>query len=64
MLLSNGEVMGNGVVKTAGYEDDTSRHWATYRDPWPKPCYLFAIVAGNPLLNTCRPLHERVLRSV
>lgn len=23
------------------------RHFACWADPWPKPCYLFALVAGN-----------------
>ena len=22
------------------------RHFAVWEDPWPKPCYLFALVAG------------------
>ncbi|MCV2863656.1 aminopeptidase N [Albidovulum sediminicola] len=35
VLLSN----GNPVAKGAG--------WAEWNDPWPKPAYLFALVAGN-----------------
>ncbi|MYI69343.1 MAG: aminopeptidase N [Boseongicola sp. SB0673_bin_14] len=35
VLLSN----GNPVAKGSG--------WAEWRDPWPKPSYLFALVAGD-----------------
>jgi aminopeptidase N len=44
ILLSNGncEATGEG-------EDDT--HWAEWYDPWPKPCYLFALVAGELVAN-------------
>ena len=40
VLLSNGNLVGAGDV--AG----TSRHFAVWHDPFPKPCYLFALVAG------------------
>ena len=39
VLLSN----GNPVAE--GREGD--RHWITWDDPHPKPCYLFALVAGD-----------------
>ncbi|MDD4928114.1 MAG: aminopeptidase N [Gallionella sp.] len=39
-LLSN----GNPV---AGGEEAGGRHWATWQDPHPKPCYLFAMVAAR-----------------
>ena len=39
-LLSN----GNPV---AGGEEEGGRHWATWQDPFPKPCYLFAVVAAK-----------------
>lgn len=39
VLLSN----GNCIAK--GSEGD--RHWAKWEDPWKKPCYLFALVAGD-----------------
>lgn len=39
-LLSN----GNQIVK--GDLSD-GRHYVTWKDPFPKPCYLFALVAGN-----------------
>ncbi len=40
ILLSN----GNPV---AGGELEGDRHWARWEDPFPKPSYLFALVAGD-----------------
>ena len=40
VLLANGNPAGQGVL-------DDGRHWARWDDPHPKPCYLFALVAGN-----------------
>ena len=40
VLLSNGNPVASG-------EADGGRHWVTWEDPWPKPCYLFALVAGD-----------------
>lgn len=40
ILLSNGNPMGAG-------EDGDGRHWCRWEDPFKKPCYLFALVAGN-----------------
>ncbi|MDB5670670.1 MAG: aminopeptidase, partial [Alphaproteobacteria bacterium] len=37
VLLSNGDPVGSGEI-------DGGRHWAEWRDPYPKPCYLFALV--------------------
>jgi len=44
VLLSNGNrvASGNGA---------NGRHWAEWEDPFPKPCYLFALVAGNLTAN-------------
>ena len=42
VLLSNGNKLAEGPVK-----DQPDRHFALYEDPFPKPTYLFAIVAGN-----------------
>ena len=39
ILLANGNPGGTGR--------DGNRHWAEWDDPWPKPCYLFAAVAGD-----------------
>ncbi|HYN46941.1 MAG TPA: aminopeptidase N [Allosphingosinicella sp.] len=44
ILLSNGDPVGAG-----GLED--GRHWAEWHDPFPKPCYLFAMVAGDLVAN-------------
>ncbi|MGB0468243.1 MAG: aminopeptidase N [Pontibacterium sp.] len=40
VLLSNGNPVEQG-------ETDTGRHWVTWQDPFPKPAYLFALVAGD-----------------
>ncbi|HVZ90162.1 MAG TPA: aminopeptidase N [Rhizomicrobium sp.] len=39
-LLSNGNLVESGEL--AG-----GRHYAVWNDPFPKPCYLFALVAGD-----------------
>ncbi len=41
VLLSNGNLIEAG--KIAG----TARHYAIWHDPYPKPCYLFAVVGGD-----------------
>ena len=41
VLLSNGNLVSSGDV--AG----TSRHFAVWHDPFPKPSYLFALVGGK-----------------
>lgn len=40
VLLSNGNPTGSGPA-------DDGRHWATWEDPFKKPAYLFALVAGD-----------------
>src|SRR3954447_2770891 len=40
LLLSNGN-------RVAAGEAENGRHWAEWHDPFPKPCYLFALVAGD-----------------
>jgi aminopeptidase N len=40
ILLTNGNFL-------AGGESQDGRHWAEWQDPFPKPCYLFALVAGD-----------------
>jgi len=40
VLLSNGNLVAEGTR-------DDGRHYATWHDPHPKPCYLFALVAGD-----------------
>jgi len=39
-LLSNGNLMESGALPNG-------RHFAVWNDPFPKPCYLFALVAGE-----------------
>src|SRR5205807_1687115 len=41
VLLANGNFVRSGDV--AG----TNRHFAVWHDPFPKPCYLFALVGGK-----------------
>ena len=40
VLLSNGNLVEQGEL-------DNGRHWATWKDPFKKPSYLFALVAGK-----------------
>ena len=40
VLLSNGNCIDQGVAAQG-------RHWCKWHDPFKKPCYLFALVAGN-----------------
>jgi aminopeptidase N len=44
ILLSNGELIAEG-------DAGDGRHWAEWHDPWPKPSYLFALVAGDLVAN-------------
>jgi aminopeptidase N len=44
ILLSNGDKTGEGDL-------DDGRHWAQWVDPFPKPSYLFALVAGTLSAN-------------
>jgi aminopeptidase N len=39
-------LLANGNLESAG-EAEAGRHWAVWRDPFKKPCYLFALVAGD-----------------
>lgn len=40
VLLSNGNKIAQGELAD-------NRHWVTWEDPFNKPCYLFALVAGQ-----------------
>ena len=40
VLLSNGNCLAAGSLPDGG-------HWSEWEDPWPKPSYLFALVAGD-----------------
>ena len=39
-------LLANGNLVAQGSETD-GRHWATWEDPFPKPSYLFAVVAAR-----------------
>ncbi len=40
ILLSNGNKTGSGEL-------ENNQHWVSWEDPFKKPCYLFALVAGD-----------------
>lgn len=40
VLLSNGNLTNSG-------QTGNNRHWVEYKDPWPKPSYLFATANGD-----------------
>ena len=40
VMLSNGNESARGDLQN-------NRHWVRWEDPFPKPCYLFALVAGR-----------------
>lgn len=40
VLLSNGNLIASGKTSDG-------KHWAKWEDPFKKPCYLFALVAGD-----------------
>ena len=44
ILLANGNCTASG-------ENDDGTHWAEWNDPFPKPSYLFALVAGDLTAN-------------
>ena len=45
ILLCNGN-------RVAAGENADGTHWAEWHDPWPKPSYLFALVAGDLVANS------------
>ncbi|MEN9717987.1 MAG: aminopeptidase [Pseudomonadota bacterium] len=47
ILLSNGNCTATGA-------GPNGTHWAQWQDPWPKPSYLFALVAGDLVANSDR----------
>ena len=50
-LLANGNLVAQGGGEPAGWfaqaPGSAGRHWAKWDDPFPKPSYLFAMVAAN-----------------
>ena len=55
VLLSNGNLVERGVL------DGGKRHYAMWHDPFPKPCYLFALVGGDlgSIASTFRTMSGR-----
>ncbi|HEU4497975.1 MAG TPA: aminopeptidase N, partial [Sphingomicrobium sp.] len=47
ILLANGNLVASG-------DAEDGRHWAEWEDPFPKPSYLFALVAGDLSANRDR----------
>ena len=47
VLLSNGNCIAQG-------DNGDGTHWAEWHDPFPKPSYLFALVAGDLVANSDR----------
>ncbi|MBA3862877.1 MAG: aminopeptidase N [Erythrobacter sp.] len=56
VLLCNGNRVAEGV-------NGDGTHWAEWHDPWPKPSYLFALVAGDLVANS-KPFTTTSGRSV
>ncbi len=62
VLLSNGNLIAQGDSK-----DRPGWHWAHWQDPFPKPSYLFALVAGNLVVtetNIVQPSGKKALLQV
>jgi aminopeptidase N len=53
LLLSNGNLLEQGIVEINDNDsndnnnNENQRHYAIWSDPYPKPSYLFALVAGK-----------------
>jgi len=56
VLLCNGNKVAEG-------DGEGGTHWAEWHDPWPKPSYLFALVAGDLVANS-KPFTTQSGRSV
>ncbi len=58
VLLSNGNPGEVGDIPGAG------RHFAVWNDPFPKPCYLFALVAGDlaGVFDTFKTMSGRMVK--
>lgn len=57
VMLSNGNLIDSGKI-------GTKRHFVVWEDPFPKPSYLFALVAGNliAITDTYETLSKREVR--
>ena len=47
VLLSNGNLIDSGDLSGDDGESECGKHFAVWHDPFPKPSYLFAVVAGD-----------------
>jgi aminopeptidase N len=56
-------LLGNGNPVERGTLERGKRHYAIWKDPHPKPCYLFALVGGN-LMSTTSSFRTRSGRKV
>ncbi len=57
VLLSNGNLLNQGACPEGSDADGIDRsgwHWACWDDPFPKPSYLFALVAGQLVATESR----------
>ena len=45
-------LLSNGNCTSQSEDAEQGHHSATWHDPWPKPSYLFALVAGDLVANT------------
>jgi aminopeptidase N len=54
-------LLGNGNLVEQGVLGGGKRHYAVWRDPYPKPCYLFALVGGalSAVSSTFRTMSGR-----
>jgi aminopeptidase N len=53
VLLANGNLVASGAVP------GTTRHFAVWHDPFPKPSYLFALVGGKLACAPCPGARSR-----
>ena len=55
VLLANGNMTERGTLERG------RRHYTVWKDPHPKPCYLFALVGGNlsPVASTFKTMSGR-----
>src|SRR3954447_12844927 len=56
-------LLGNGNPAESGAVAGTNRHYAIWRDPFPKPAYLFALVGGRlgHVRKTCPTMSGRTV---
>jgi aminopeptidase N len=51
------------VLLSNGNPGETRPGWAEWHDPWPKPAYLFALVAGDLVAHPTASPPPRAARS-